>query len=306
MSAGHKHCRDNEEESEDDEEESEYYEEKSKRVLATENLKTHMYRLSHRSFSAQHVINLVVREGADPNVQRNIDGKTLLMLLCEFGRLQTSGSFHDDIKKLFALLLARHDIDVHLQDEFGQRCIHHVVNMADRFFLSCFFHYTKNKPRENIDSLDDVGLSALHIACDCQYVPIANIITMLNNGANPHLLSRNTHYSPLQFCLYSHLKHNDLVRLTNIFNMFFDRGLRIDRRQDHRGNTIMHAVAYCVKDDEEFCTKALQNGGGSCLNVTNNDGLDPRKQAEVSDNWSMYDAIVGYMRKRVLNRRPGG
>jgi ankyrin repeat protein len=273
------------------------YEEESKSsVSATKELKKYISRLNQNNFSAERIIDLVEKKGADPNVQRNGDGQTLLMVLCILGMYEKSGSFHDDIRKLFLFLLGREDIDIYLGDKRGNRCIHQVVNMEDGYFLDSFLYAMKNNPRENIDIFDCTGQSALHIACSNWHVPIANIISLLRNGANPHLESENLNYTPLYYSIDSHFIRNNLVRLRNIFDIFFEFGFRINGHQDSRGNSIMHMVACRVMDDEAFCAMVLRNGGSRYLHLTNLYGLTALDEAYHANNLSVIAAIEKYVR----------
>jgi ankyrin repeat protein len=275
------------------------YEEKSKSsVLATTKLKEYLFYLDQKTFSAKVIIDLVKTKGADPNVQRDGDGKTLLMALCALGMFQTEGSFHNDIKRVFLFLLDRENIDVNLKDKRGNRCIHLVANMADGYFLDSFFNAVKNNPRENINIFDGNGRHALHMACSNWRVPIANITSLLRNGANPYLENEGSKFTPLHCSISSHALNNDLVRLRNIFNIFFEFGFRINGHQDVRGNSIMHMVACYVMDDEAFCAMVLRNGGSRYLHLINIDGLTALDEAYNANNLGFIAAIEKYLRKR--------
>jgi len=285
MSARRKRVRDFEEESKSS-------------VSATKELKKYISRLNQNNFSAERIIDLVEKKGADPNVQRKGDGQTLLMFLCILGMYEKSGSLHDDIRKLFLFLLGREDIDIYLGDKRGNRCIHQVVNMVDGYFWDSFLYAMKNNPRENIDIFDCTGQSALHIACSNWHVPIANIISLLRNGANPHLESENLNYTPLYYSIDSHFIRNNLVRLRNIIDISFEFVNRINGHQDSRGNSIMHMVAWRVMDDEAFCAMVLRNGGSRYLHLINIYGLTALDEAYNANNLSVIAAIEKYLRKR--------
>jgi ankyrin repeat protein len=171
--------------------------------------------------------------------------------------------------------------------------------MVDRRFSDCFFYHTENNPRLHINTLNSSGTSALHAACESEFASIANIANLLDNGANAHLAVPGIKYTPLKISLFSYFQRHDLVRLRNIFTIFFERGFCIDEYQDFQGDTIMHGVAKYVVNDENFCTMVVLNGGGvACLHLRNFEGRTPLEEAYRADNLGFIAAIEKYLRKR--------
>jgi ankyrin repeat protein len=260
---------------------------------ATEELERYMLNTPAEEFSAQRLIDLIGRGGADPNHRCGVDGKTPLMCLADMGIARINGRVHDEIMRGFRFLLQRHNIDVNLRERNGNVLIHKVVRMADPAFLTILF---ENKAsREHVNSVGGIGFSPLHIACSFSTVSIQNIQTLLENGADPYLPSHAIlGYAPLLLAVRECGKSSDLGRLKHILGIFLDYGVDIGEFRGARGETIMHVVAVYV-NDAGFCTNVLNHGGYRVLNVRNNAGRTPLEEAEILHRVNVIEAIKRYM-----------
>ena len=80
--------------------------------------------------------DLIVNKRADPNVQENSFGHTLLMHICFLGRDEIEGSRHDDLLKTFKFLLGLDDIKVDTVNKYGFTFLNIVTRVRDPMFLA--------------------------------------------------------------------------------------------------------------------------------------------------------------------------
>jgi ankyrin repeat protein len=225
----------------------------------------------------EKITDLIDKKGANPNVLRERDHKTLLIWLCMLGRREVEGAFHSDVKTVFRFLLSRHNINVNFRESNGNMLIHYVSDMADGWFLNILL-MEKRESCAYINSLDSVGLAPLHLVCGSTVAPIQNITKLLDKGAIPNQRSGDMGRTPLHYALLMYRLHRNLDRLTEIFDSFFKFGFYLDNQVDNEGNTILHVVAKTM-NNAGFCTKILNNGGDKSLYVQNGDGFTPLEEA---------------------------
>jgi len=231
--------------------------------------------------------DLIVNKRADPNVQENSFGHTLLMHICFLGSDEIEGSRHDDLLKTFKFLLGLDDIKVDTVNKYGLTFLNIVTRVRDPMFLAILLN--KNLiTREIINTLDDSDQTELHRACFDGNAPIAIIELLLNAGANPNLKTMNRGYTPLHMAIRS---YNDVPRLLNILGVFFERGDVDPNVQDNNGRTLLHAAAYAMCDNS-ICTMILENG--ATQNTRDNRGNNPLEAAQSVNNTGAIFAITTY------------
>ena len=260
-------------------------------AAATEELERYINDLSENSFSVEKITDLIDKKGANPNVLRERDHRTLLIWLCMLGLREVEGAFHGGLKTVFRFLLSRHNIDVNFRESGGNMLIHYVSDMADPWFLNILL-MEKRESCAYINSLGSIGLSPLHLVCSSSVAPIQNIVKLLDEGANPNQRSRNVGYTPLRFALFTYGLTGNLDRLAGIFDSFFKFGIHLDNQGDGGGDTILHVVAKTI-NDVGFCTKILNHGGDQSLYVQNGGGFTPLEEAVRQGN----DGVVGVIQK---------
>lgn len=248
--------------------------------IATEELRQYISKVEGHKFSMETVRGYIER-GADPNLEcQNIDlklfnhGQTLLMVLSKLGEELTSGRLHHEILGTFEYLLGLPGIDVSVGDVQGNRLIHYVTYMHDPNFLEMLVRNVH--VATNIDIVDIQGLSALHIACRRDTVPIEMFITLLRAGANPFLQTRSDKRTPLHLAMIGNWANPNLPRVLYILRKIIEFGVDLgdDKYKDSHGDTFLHYAVMYVKS-KSFCMTILENGGYKSLNVHDAMGLDP-------------------------------
>ena len=256
---------------------------------ATAILRDHIEVLSGVPTLFDSVKDLIVNKRADPNVQENSFGHTLLMHICFLGRDEIEGSRHDDLLKTFKFLLGLDDIKVDTVNKFGFTFLNMVTQVRDPTFLAILLD--KNLiSREIINTLDDSDQTELHRACFDHNTPIAIIELLLNAGADPNLKTVNEGYTPLHMAISSYT-YGDVPRLLNILGVFFERGDVDPNIQDNNGRTLLHAAAYAMCDNS-ICTMILENG--ATQNTRDNRGNNPLEAAQSVNNTGANFAITTY------------
>jgi ankyrin repeat protein len=262
-------------------------------AAATEELDVYISNIRRETFSAETMIDLISKKGADPNHLCGNDQFTALMGLSSLGRGRVDDRLHGELMKGFRFLLQIPNIDVNLKDRYGNALIHKVGRMEDPAFLTMLFG--NKASREHINSFGGIGFSALHIACHFSSVSIQNIQTLLENGADPYLPSHGLlGYPALLWAVRECGKDGDLGRLKHILDIFLDYGVDIGELRGAQGETIMHVVAVYV-NDAGFCTNVLNHRGYRVLNVRNNAGRTPLEEAETLHRANVIGAIKRYM-----------
>ena len=197
----------------------------------TEELRQYISKVEGHKFSMETVRGYIER-GADPNLEcQNIELKmfnsdqTLLMILSMLGEKLTSGHLHHEILGTFEYLLGLPGIDVNVGDGQGKRLIHHVTYMADPIFLALLVRH--EHVSTNIDIVDGEGLSALHIACLYNNIPVENIATLLRAGANPFLQTRHDKITPLHNAMIANWTNPNSPRVLYILRKSLEYGADI-------------------------------------------------------------------------------
>jgi len=237
--------------------------------------------------------------GADPNIRCNgmsvegsRPGQTLLMFLSIWGKFAPPGRMHDDILGLFEYLLRKPEIEVNVRDEQRSMLIHHVAYMADPQFLKLLLRNV----HANVGVVDGDGLSALHIACLYNHIPLESIEHLLRAGANPFMPTQGERQTPLHSAIMSYGAIPNAFRLTGILRRFLEYRVDLGDAQyrDNVGKTFMHYAAEFV-GDETICAILLDNGGVRSLVVRDlSHNKTPLEVAIDRGNAGAIAAIQGY------------
>ena len=262
----------------------------------TAELDVYISGIKGETFSAETMIDLISKKGADPNHRCGYDYFTPLMALSSLGRGRVDDRLHGEIMKGFRFLLQIPTIDVNLLDRYGNALIQRVVGMEDPAFLTMLLE--KRASREHINKTGMMGLSPLHLACSSRLVSIESIRSLLDKGADPYQPSRTEEgYPPLYYAIktYGENVNLDMDKLRDILDIFLLHGVDIGRHRGGDGGTIMHVVARYA-NDARFCTKVLNNGGDRVLDVYNNAGKTPWEVADTLNHDNVVLAIEKFLR----------